>query len=215
MLAVTTADINHYLDGLEVELRRKFNVHARLSQFFNWCIAHGHLTANPCDKIDIHVEGKDVTIFTPAEALRLMTLCRETKEFEDLVLYHAISLFAGLRPSECQLLRWEQIHPEEKTITVLAATSKIKETRNVPVEANLLGWIDAFAPKTRQGLVTRQANLIKRLKLFHAALGYRVQASTDVIATICWWSTHGGFTRSGADVDRCSVGTTRVGGASR
>ena len=171
---VTTADINKYLDGLKVELRRKFNVRSRLSQFFNWCIAHGHLTLNPCEKIEIYVEGKDVTIFTPAEALRLMTLCRETPQFRDLVLYHAISLFGGLRPSECQLLRWEQIYLEEKTVTVLAATSKIKETRNVPIEANLLAWINAIASEKREGLVTPQANLIQRLKNFHAALGYRV-----------------------------------------
>ncbi len=180
VLEVTAADINKYLDGLKVGLRRKFNVRGRLSQFFNWCIAHGHITTNPCEKIEIHVEGKDVTIFTPAEALRLMTLCRETPQFKDLVLYHAISLFAGLRPTECQLLRWEQIHLEEKTITVLAATSKIKETRNVPVENNLLTWIKAFTPEKPHGLVTPQANLIQRLKKFHAALGYRVaEQNTD------------------------------------
>ena len=103
-----------------------------------------------------------------------MTLCREKPEFKDLVLYHAIGLFAGLRPTECQLLRWEQVHREEKTITVLAATSKIKETRNVPIESNLLAWIEAFAPEKPQGLVTPPANLIQRLKKFHAALGYRV-----------------------------------------
>ena len=123
VLEVTTADIHEYLDSLKVELRRKFNIRSRLSQFFNWCIARGHLTTNPCEKIDIRVEGKDVTIFTQVEALRLMTLCRETPQYKDLVLYHAISLFGGLRPSECQLLRWEQIHLEEKIITVLAATS--------------------------------------------------------------------------------------------
>ena len=174
VLEVTAADINKYLDGLKVGLRRKFNVRSRLSQFFNWCISHGHLTANPCQKIEVHVAGKDVTIFTPAEALRLMTLCRETPQFTDLILYHAISLFAGLRPTECQLLRWEQIHLEEKTITVLAATSKTKETRNVPIETNLLAWIGAFVPERPQGLVTPQANLIQRLQNFHAALGYRV-----------------------------------------
>ena len=171
MLEVTAADIHKYLDSLEVGLRRKFNVRGRLSQFFNWCIVHGHLVTNPCEKIDIHVEGKDVTIFTPAEALRLMTVCRETPQFKDLVLYHAISLFAGLRPTECQLLRWEQIHFEEKTITVLGTTSKTKETRNVPIEANLLAWLEAFTPEKPQGFVTPQANLIQRLKNFHAALG--------------------------------------------
>jgi integrase len=185
VLEATSADINHYLDGLKVGLRRKFNIHSRLSQFFNWCIARGHAAANPCEKIEIHVDSKDVVIFTPAEALRLMTLCRETPEFQDLVLYHAISLFAGLRPSECQLLRWENIHLEEKTITVLAATSKTKESRNVPIEANLLVWLEAYAPEKPHGLVTPSKNLVKHVKAFHAALGYRVDGKNPKAAT---WS---------------------------
>lgn len=156
VLEVTAADINKYLEGLAVSLRRKFNVRSRLSQFFNWCIAHGHLVTNPCDKIEVHVGGKDVTILTPAEGLQLMTLCRERAEFKDLVLYHAISLFGGLRPTECQLLRWEQVHREEKTITVLAATSKVKETRNVPIEASLLAWIEAYASEKLHGFVRRK-----------------------------------------------------------
>ncbi len=50
VLEVTSADINRYLDDLKVGLRRKFNVRGRLSQFSNWCIAHGHMTNNPRSK---------------------------------------------------------------------------------------------------------------------------------------------------------------------
>ena len=177
MLEVTTADISRYLDKLspKIGLRRKFNIRSRMSQFFNWCISRGHAVINPCDKIEIHVNSKDeVTIFTPAEALRLLTVCREKPEFQDLVLYHAVSLFAGLRPSECQLLTWENVNLEEKTITVLATTSKTKETRNVPIEGNLLKWIEEFAPAKPHGLVTPAANFAKRIKAFHATLGYRM-----------------------------------------
>jgi integrase len=185
---VTTADINRFLDklGPKIGLRRKFNIRSRLSQFFNWCISRGHAVTNPCDKIEIHVNGKDeVAIFTPAEARRLLTLCREKPEFKDLVLYHAIGLFAGLRPSECQLLTWENVNLEEKTITVMAATSKTKETRNVPIESNLLKWIEEFAPAKRQGLVTPGTNFVKRIKAFHAALGYRIGDENQAAQT---WS---------------------------
>ena len=76
VLEVTSADVNRYLDSLKVGLRRKFNVRGRLAQFFNWCIAHGHIATNACEKIEIHVDSKDVTIFAPAEALRPLTVCR-------------------------------------------------------------------------------------------------------------------------------------------
>jgi integrase len=171
ILDLTTDSIQTYLDGLSAGLRRKFNINSRFSQFFNWCIRHGHLTVNLCDKIDIHVDGKDITIFSPTEALNLMTVCKE--KHPDLVLYHAISLFAGLRPRECQLLKWEHVHLEEKTITVLAATSKTKESRNVPIEPNLLVWLEQTNEAGRKGFVTKQVNLVKRLKALHVALGYR------------------------------------------
>ena len=90
------------------------------------------------------------------------------------MLYHAISLFAGLRHSECQLLTWENVNPKEKTVTVLATTSKTKETRNVPIEGNLLTWIEEFALAKPHWLVTPAANFAKRIKAFHAALEYRI-----------------------------------------
>lgn len=172
VIDVVPDDIRKYLAGLSVGLRRKFNIKSRFSQFFNWCIHHDHIITNPCDKIGIHVDGKDVTVFSPAEALKLMTLCKN-KDYKDLAMYHAISLFAGLRPSECQLLKWEQINLESNTITVLATTSKTKESRSVPIEANLLTWLETVPEKERTGFVTKQENLMARLKGFRVKLGYR------------------------------------------
>lgn len=171
MLEVTTDDIRNYLDGQAVGLRRKFNLNSRFSQFFNWSIKKGHATTNPCLAIEIHVDGKEVSIFTPAEALAFLKLC-ETKH-KDLLLYNAISLFAGLRPEECQGLKWENIHLDEQTITVLAETSKTKETRNVHIEATLMAWLDEHKPAKLTGLVTPQKNIRKRTLALHTDAGYR------------------------------------------
>ena len=171
ILDLTTPDLRKYLDEQKVGLRRKFNLRSLLSQFFNWCISHEYLKENPAAPIRIHVNTTDVAIFTPSEALGLLKKCE--KSFKDLLLYHAISLFAGLRPNECRLLKWEQIHLEEKTITVLAETSKTKETRNVPIEATLMAWLEEYKPAKLKGSIIPHQNFIKRAQAFHSALGYK------------------------------------------
>jgi integrase len=90
----------------------------------------------------------------------------------DLVCYAAICLFAGLRPNECQLLQWENVHLEEGQITVLRETSKVSETRNVTIEPNLMEWLLKYGGK-RTGFVTNQTNLPPRLKRFRAACGFK------------------------------------------
>ena len=171
ILDVAPADVRKYLDGLNVGLRRKYNLRSLLSQFFNWCIGHECIKENPAASIRIHVSTTDVAIFTPAETLRVLKKCEA--EFKDLLLYTAISLFAGLRPSECRLLAWEQIHLEEKTITVLGETSKTKETRNVPVESTLMAWLEEYKPAKLSGSIIPHQNFVKRAKSLHSALGYK------------------------------------------
>ena len=142
LLQVTTTDIETYLDKEGLSLRTKHNIKSLFSQFFNWAKAKGKGGArfvNPCDAITFNIEDRDVSIFTPQRAKDLIAVC-ETK-FPQYVLFHVIGLFAGLRPDECRLLKWEQINMDERTITVLKDTSKVKDTRNVPIEDVLYAFL--------------------------------------------------------------------------
>ena len=169
-------DIQTYLDSLTAGPQRKFNIRNRISQFFNWSIKHKHTTTNPAAGIEISVTEKDPSILEATECAKLMDLCETSHH--DLTLYHAICLFAGLRPTESKLLRWENIHSEERQITVLRDTSKIKETRNVPISDNLALWLAAHVGE-RKGLVTRNENLRPRLEKVRAAMGYKVGGANE------------------------------------
>ena len=170
ILDISTPDIRKYLDQCQ-GLRRKFNLRSLMSQFFNWCIAQGHIERNPAEPIKIHIETNEVTIFSPMEALKTLQKCQT--DFPDLLIYHAVSLFAGLRPFECRLLKWEQVHLDEKTITVLSETSKTKETRNVPIEPTLMAWLEEHRPSTLAGPIVPHQNFIKRAQRLHSSLGYK------------------------------------------
>jgi integrase len=148
-------------------------VRSRFSQFFNWAIKFKHTTLNPCSGIEIELPSKDPEILTVEECKHLMKVCED--KHKDLTLYTAICLFAGLRPTECKLLKWEQIHLEEKQITVLHGTTKVKETRNVPIEENLMQWLHNYKGE-RKGLVTphTKANLRPRLERLRVDAGYKL-----------------------------------------
>jgi integrase len=171
ILAITTTDIQNHLDTLQVGLQRKYNVNNLFSQFFNWAIKHEHISSNPCDKIEIYIASKEVEIFTPTKAEELLRLL--AAKYPQYVLYHALGLFAGLRPEESQYLEWSQIHLDERTITVLAETSKIKETRNVHIEDTLHSWLVAYKPNEPHGYITPQVNFKNYNLQIHIAAGYR------------------------------------------
>lgn len=176
ILEISTVEIRSYLDGLKVSKLRKHNINSRWSQFFNWAIANGYVSENPCALVKIHANLKKVATFTPADAQRLMTIC-ETK-FPEMTLFFALALFAGLRPdneSEAQNLVWEDVDLESRTIFIHAEKTKVKEDRSVPIEENLLHWLTAYRPKNPKGLVTVGTNFKKRRQAVHVAMGYQAQ----------------------------------------
>jgi integrase len=162
--------VRDFLDSLKVGPQRKKNLKTRFGTFFLWCVKKEYTTANPCAKIEIKVPGKDPKILSVEACEMIMQKAEEAHT--DLVCYAAICLFAGLRPNECQLLKWENVHLEEGQITVLRETSKVSETRNVTIEPNLMEWLLKYGGK-RTGFVTNQTNLPPRLKRFRAACGFK------------------------------------------
>jgi integrase len=169
-----------FLNGLTVSQRRKFNINSLTSQFFNWCIKEKRTTENPTlGRGEIEIPEREVPILPAAECKTLMETC-ETKH-PDLTLNVALYLFAGLRPTEADLLKWENIHLEERQIMVLGETSKVKETRTVPIEDNLLAWFSAYKGE-RKGFVTDQKNLRKRQQALRVSLGYKLNGKNEEAA---------------------------------
>jgi integrase len=172
ILEITESSMQDYLDGLGVGFRAKQNRRNLFSQFFNWCKRQRFINENPLQNIQIVVPEKEVQIFSVAECTTLMKTCETS--FPALVPYFAISLFAGLRPNECKLLQWEQIHIDELQITVLAPTSKTRETRNVKIEPTLKHWLESFTGK-KEGFIVDQKSYRTQMEKLRIHLGYKVR----------------------------------------
>ena len=172
ILEITASAMQDYLDALGVGFRAKQNRRNLFSQFFNWCKRQGFTNENPLQNIQIIVPEKEVQIFSVAECMTLMKTCETS--FPALVPYFAISLFAGLRPNECKLIKWEQIHIDELQITVLASTSKTRETRNVKIEPTLKHWLEHYTGK-KQGFIVKQKSYRTQMEKLRVILGYKVR----------------------------------------
>lgn len=168
---ISRATLETYFDELTAKPQSKENQRNLFGQCFNWAIAKGYAATNPAKGIKFKVSKRDnVTIWNAARASHAMELCE--KGHPELVVFCAVSLFAGLRPEEAAGLTWENIHLENREITVLGSTSKPGETHNVRIEDNLAAWLEKYRGEAGP-ICPTGSTLKRRRKELHAALGYR------------------------------------------
>ncbi len=140
---VTQQSVRKFLDSLPHHARGRANIRTKFSQFLNHCRREGWITANPLDLVKIRVgNDKEPDTLSAAECDRLLRTAEG--EFSDLVPFVAVGLFAGLRPGELAALSWKQVHLQTGQIEVLAATSKTRQKRFVPIDSPLDKWLLAY-----------------------------------------------------------------------
>ncbi len=112
------------------------------SVFFNWAVRHHYCLENPCDRLDsIPTEQVLISILSIEEVKRLLRAAVEYKEGV-MVPVVAISLFAGLRPSEVEDLKPGDVNG--KRIRVTGGKLRRKMNRGVPVAENLARWLGHY-----------------------------------------------------------------------
>lgn len=155
-------DIEAELDGMTATVRNAFM--RNLRAVFNLGVKRGWLAENPVLKLDFEdVERPEVVTLSPAEAQALMSAA-ETEN--DLLPYHAIGLFAGIRPMELERLEWRHVDLSERHIEITAAVSKTGRRRIVDIEPNLHAWLTRYIENggDTAGQVTPVTNLRTRLR---------------------------------------------------
>ena len=175
---ITEEIVNDYLNGLKAGNIRKDNIRRLIGQFFNWCILKKHYDVNPAKNIEIYLPSKDIIeILEISKTQEIFKKLEEEKSFNELIPFHSICIFAGLRPTEAELLTWENINIEAREITVLRDTTKVKETRIVKIENTLFHWLNEYRGN-KKGFILNPVNRRKRLTKFRIALGYKYTDGT-------------------------------------
>lgn len=157
---MTAASLKKWIEEYEAKpgkpasAQTRANLRTKLSQFLNFCRLQTWIETNPLEDVKVEAAPRaPVVTFSLEQASRIIEAA-DKSPCRDIVLpYVALCLFAGLRPgSEAEKLRWQDIHFATPDIHVRAETSKTREERFVPMEPNLVAWLEA-CPVRKPGLV--------------------------------------------------------------
>jgi integrase len=144
-----------------------------LSAFFGFCIRRGHLP-NGSDELDRLAKIKlkrtgGVAVFTAAELGKL--LANAPEDFRPCL---ALQAFCGLRSSEVERLRWDDVHFAEGHVEIGADRAKTASRRIVSLCAAANQWLAPF--KDSAGKVWNRG---------HQAF-YHLQQDTAEAAGVKW-----------------------------
>lgn len=116
----------------------------KLNPFFKWLVTKRHLRVNPFEKLPYPTPSYDDRKFLQkADIEKIITAVHTHHDNNllilkrNLVLIHLL-LFCGLRKTELISLQVRDIDFDKKILTIRAATSKSKLTREIPLHSTLL-----------------------------------------------------------------------------
>ena len=148
-MLVTWIDGYQTLPGKLASPQTRANLRTKLSQFLNFAKLKSWIENNPLQGLKIERPPRaPVAIFDLTQASRLIAAADKSEHRAIVLPYAVLCLFAGLRPnSEAEQLEWRDIHFATGDIHVRAETSKTREERFVPMEANLIAWLESCAER--------------------------------------------------------------------
>ncbi|MCQ2439387.1 MAG: site-specific integrase [Oscillospiraceae bacterium] len=154
-----------------------------LSGAFTWAVKQRMAAENPFSRIDkLATVKREVDVFTPDEARRLLSACRDMRDdadplfaldCRDCVLAFAVSLFAGVRPQELSKLTWDDVKVEadgSMYLFISGLKAKTNTARFVKVRENLRAFIEGVPSGARRGKIA-PANWSRKQKAVRRAAG--------------------------------------------
>jgi integrase len=192
---ITASEIEEQLKGASASVHNAFLRYLRA--IFNFGIRRGWCVDNPVKRIDMHSLKMRKEILTNAQVADLLKAARET-DFE-LLPYHVLCIFAGIRPKEVERLAWSDVNMDENYIEVPDEKSKTAIRRVVDMEPLLVRWLDYYtkAGGSTQDGVTPNSNLRKRLRAIRKTAGiarWPQDAPRRTFAS-CWLAVHSDVNR--------------------
>jgi integrase len=161
---IAAPEIENFLNSLPVAVGTRNTVRRDCVTLWSFAVKHRLASDNEAEKVDVAqtVAGAP-EIFTPKQAADLLNASEG-----DVLAFHAIGLFAGLRVAEIKKLDWRDIDLAGGFVHVSARASKTRSRRLVPVVPNLAAWL---APIAAESGPIIKPNFQKRQLATRAAAG--------------------------------------------
>jgi integrase len=192
---MSASEIEEQLKGASASVHNAFLRYIRA--VFNFGIRRGWCVENPVKRIEMHSLRMRKEILTNPQVTELLKAVCE-RDFE-LLPYHVLCIFAGIRPKEVERLTWSNVNMEERHIEVPDEKSKTGIRRIVEMEPLLVRWLDYYIKShgNIQDGVTPTSNLRKRLRAVRRTAGidrWPQDAPRRTFAS-CWLAVHSDMNR--------------------
>jgi integrase len=156
---------------IKLEISSTYEKHhlSHLSQFFIWCKNNYKPMLNPCEGISVKYETEVPTFFSVEQTNEFLKLTLDNEHIE-LLPFHVVCLFAGVRPKECERLAWGDIDFDDNCIVMQKGNAKTKTGRRpeiLPVLSTWLKWYQAKHPNAP--LIP--TNFKRKVNAFRTAFG--------------------------------------------
>ena len=136
------------ITDLEKILNRYTNVNTKhsyrnaINVFFNWAVRHRYCLENPCDRLDqMPRDMSRIATLSMDESIRLLYAATQLYDGATASCI-AIGIFAGLRPSEINDLKPEDVLKNK--IRVSGGKMRRKLKRTVPIPPVLAAWLRKY-----------------------------------------------------------------------
>ena len=160
--SITRGQIESALAGAPASARNAFL--RILNAVLNYCIKREWMDTNPVQKVDrADVARGDIEVLSVGEARGLLSACVELDRA--LLPYHALGLFAGIRPKELNRMTWEHIHMADREIKLPPEVAKTRSGRTITMEPVLVKWLEFHVATggSNVGEIAPQTNQRNRL----------------------------------------------------
>jgi integrase len=139
--SIATAELNQFLASLPVAPGTFNTIRADCVALWNFAEKLGVVRKNAAQDTErIREIDAPPGILTPEQVASLLV-----HSSDDLLAFHAIGAFAGLRVSEIHKLDWRDIKFNRGFIEVPAEKAKTKTRRLTPILPNLKAWLEPVA----------------------------------------------------------------------
>ncbi|MBP7829586.1 MAG: tyrosine-type recombinase/integrase [Kiritimatiellae bacterium] len=150
---ISTLELERWLDKIGATSTHRRNYRRELSIFFKFAVTREYARRNVATGIlKVRVKRKPPEVFTPQEVRSLMFVAKEY-QLGLMLPYFAIGCFAGLKSEELRRLTWEDINFETREIYVSPEAAKTSEDRFVPMQDNLVEWLQLIPDAARKGML--------------------------------------------------------------
>jgi integrase len=187
---ITVDELDNWLRALPYSPQSRTNYRTIVGLLFSHAESRGIIDRNPITRT-----AKPKLLNSPPEIFavdELRTLLEKANQIApDVLPMIAIGAFAGLREAEIQRLEWSEIHLARGYIEVKAAKAKSAKRRIVPIQQNLIGWLQPYSGMTGRVVPTGSRRKLDRVRkaaklarwpnngLRHSFASYRLAAIHD------------------------------------